>query len=256
MCSPAEKHTATCLQCGATFIPLRASAGKYCSATCSKKASAIPDRECKNCGVTFSPTRRVTRYCSAECRTEGRAKAGVETRICAGCGKEHVRQKKGPQKYCSLECANKYKRKNGRRLIGPPCPDYVSCIGCGAKVPRKRKYVGKTLHCSLACALKHRGTYPKHREDRTCPCCGKVFNITKSSPKIFCSVECRRNGTICKCVECGRERMVKDAVKIGPERYYCIGDCADIGLLLSLARDLMAEVRAAKKRNDKVTISA
>lgn len=58
----------TCLQCGKTFFPFRASKGFYCSNKCRFVASEKnPTYTCEGCGKTFIDKRHRAKYCSNPC---------------------------------------------------------------------------------------------------------------------------------------------------------------------------------------------
>lgn len=86
-----RQRSRNCDQCG-TFFVTRDAKRKFCSRTCFFEAEKKwQDRECLNCGKTFSPKNSgpkagVSRYCSRLCGTEGRKKSNPRPALsCVTC---------------------------------------------------------------------------------------------------------------------------------------------------------------------------
>jgi len=84
-----------------------------------KTKAPLPPRECKGCGVVFTPSDRREHYHSENCRESYYQRtyyAGASaTKTCANCGVEFTTTKPGRQDYCTPECREDHRRK---KIIG------------------------------------------------------------------------------------------------------------------------------------------
>lgn len=118
-----------CELCGGEFtVPYRSIKKNYCSHTCANQASAPRRRKrtkytCEVCGKEFEVStssirlrmkKGEIRFCSKECMGKG-TRTG-EIMKCLSCGNEFytTRKSEGKGKFCSTDCAHKYrKQQNG-----------------------------------------------------------------------------------------------------------------------------------------------
>ena len=122
----------TC-RCGVVFMA-HSRAHLYCGKKCCDKARldrerkyALPaDRECKNCAISFTPTRGLACYCSQDCSRKARSlrrypaqarkRARMILEVCLWCRQEftvplrHYRRRE--PKFCSLKCC--YASRKGK----------------------------------------------------------------------------------------------------------------------------------------------
>lgn len=99
-------ETATCLQCGDTFLVKAASTGNYCSRKCWYGWNkAQNDKVCPVCKSEFhAPGNQI--YCSVKCANKSGSKQRtryVET--CKTCGKKFGTVPSKAKQYCSRSCA-------------------------------------------------------------------------------------------------------------------------------------------------------
>lgn len=140
------------------------------------------ERQCANCGKTFTVSRRYRRYCSEACRTtiyrNVRSKEKVpKQKKCAFCGKTFMPNSIG-HKYCSNDCRLGAwgQRSKDREKI---------CQNCGQPFVSTGT---KQIYCSKTCQYN---AYQKRRPEteRICELCGKPFRTKEDTH--FCSEECR-----------------------------------------------------------------
>ena len=105
-----------------------------------------------------------------------------EEKICPYCGKKFLNNQRN-QKYCSRRCGQRagiQKRKENR-----DSKTFV-CKFCN----REYKGIESPLNgfCSKICQSRFR--YQSIKEIRTCPICGKEFEVPKHNPAKTCSISC------------------------------------------------------------------
>jgi len=88
------------------------------------------------------------------------------------------------------------------------------CLFCGKEFEPVGGGIRKKKFCSPACRSKYHCAKQKEQldaeqEDRTCPFCGKVFKVRKTSNKIYCSIVCKE-----AYAEITRNQARKEAFKI------------------------------------------
>lgn len=113
----------------------------------------MEEKECEVCGGDFETYKADQKYCSRDCMSESFTKEKVE-KTCPNCSTEFELYPSGDErgrKFCSTECANEYKRKNG------------------------------------ASGEDH---WLYNRETSTCEWCGDDFEHLPSKERRFCSYDC------------------------------------------------------------------
>lgn len=176
--------TYECAGCG---IPVIKEVGNlkraFCTRECYQRSTIkYPDRECPQCGKTFSPRKgprsgprnvNPTRvYCTRECYEASRANPPI-TKTCPVCGKDYTVKACVADRYtvCSLTCA----RAN---------TVYVDCERCGTRF-RAEKHLNRR-YCSEECRRP-----PVHV---TCRNCGVEFRVVPARADAqFCSIACYRS---------------------------------------------------------------
>ena len=88
--------------------------------------------------------------------------------ICATCGKKFEGYANSKTHYCE-ECSHPFK----------------ICAYCDK--PFRANYRQQKF-CSTKCSARYQ--FKGHRETRTCPVCGKQFEVAKNRPTICCSISC------------------------------------------------------------------
>jgi len=136
--------TKTCQQCGKSFRPWRKES-KYCSQECSAKSQKTLDRrECERCGDLFEPYSESTKYCSRECYfAEPSPKKDRVTLVCEVCGDEYEckQYRADSSRFCSEECwANRAE------------PISHTCKNCGNTFTHHSE---ARTYCSRHCAQEH-----------------------------------------------------------------------------------------------------
>lgn len=93
------------------------------------------------------------------------------------------------QKYCSYECYWKSKRMWDKKIL--------QCKICGRKFKANSPNAVSRKCCSKSCALESRKkslkghvSWNKDKIIRNCLVCGGEFEVTRNSPKKYCSHEC------------------------------------------------------------------
>lgn len=113
-----------CIVCGGEYSSGSLHPTRYCSSACIEAARsgafAGEGRKCEYCGVAYTATRRVQRYCTKRCNTMAaadRSKLRVSRRIaCASCGQEFESDRSNAR-FCGRPCAlrfhadNKFRKK-------------------------------------------------------------------------------------------------------------------------------------------------
>lgn len=204
-------------------------------------------RECLVCFKEFEPQGPKDYFCSDNCRgiaAPYKELFGARATACAYCGK-HFWQRESVSKYCSTECkGNGRPRGYHRRNTKPykareprPAKTYGTkiCEWCGAEYIAKQPY---QKWCSNECRWhgSYKMAHPNHRtiEERhiaretrtlTCKQCGKEFHPKYRGEQTYCSRACQHKGrtkkTMCICSGCGKEYMPRDRAY----NKYCSRDC-------------------------------
>lgn len=132
---------------------------------------------CVICGKEFE-TYNGAKYCSRPCREI----AESEEKTCPYCGKKFLNNQRG-QKYCSRRCGQK--ARNQKRKENRDSQTFI-CRFCN----REYKGIESPLNgfCSKICQSRFR--YQSIKEIRTCPVCGKEFEVPKHNPAKTCSNSC------------------------------------------------------------------
>lgn len=116
---------------------------------------------------------------------------------------------------------------------------YVNCEYCGKLVYKTQTNFKKHKHhyCSNECQRKKEAEYK--RVDKVCPICGKIFNVRRSVPQIYCSKEClnehnrrmnkknpRPSKKIhCQCDYCGEDIFIKPSRYKRYKHHFCSMKC-------------------------------
>lgn len=178
-----------CLDLDRSRVLAGGHSGGYCPA-CSQarslKKHPVLRRKCIGCGKEFLPTHGKQRRCGKDC---GRKSHWYSTpKPCKHCG-EVFQPTGGPkQQFCSPEC--------GRTFIAAARSQPTACRFCGDLVPRIDGHP-RELHDACRAFLAQVRALPKGIPShlRRCAWCGRDFS-TSNRRAVFCSIECRRSGTL------------------------------------------------------------
>ena len=133
--------TAACRLCGTAFVPRVGGLPRYCEpcrARTAREISRVVRVPCKECGRAFGTASRVVRYCSDECRKNGKRRlsdaqrrrrrlarssqpkaaggAAPRCRVCGGAIEQHG-GKRQPRVYCSPACRVEGMRAKNREYM-------------------------------------------------------------------------------------------------------------------------------------------
>ena len=213
-----------CGLCGRTFAPYGSTRHSYCKACTARfdREAAKPHRiDCKECGKKFTARMRTVRYCSDECRVDGKrrflreymrryladpgnhgrmlarvraAKSARMAREGRGGRQGQRRRRQGPQPRAGRSAAGKAKSR--------------TCGLCGSTFA---PYGGaRHTYCKRCTARADREVSKARRND--CKECGKAFTAVPHSV-LYCSDKCRASGKRRMALE-RRSRVAAD-----PERH-------------------------------------
>ena len=145
---------------------------------------------CLNCGKTFTFSQRAHKlFCSIKCGNEHRAKNPklYEERVCEYCGKTFTVLKTLKFTCCSRSCGMSLHWKKQRETEGKPEPDRIKTCPVCGKEFQVPVTNPKKTCCSRACGYQIR----KKPCEKICPVCGKTFTLRyASSTQICCSNSC------------------------------------------------------------------
>ena len=152
-------------------------------------------KNCKYCGLPFTPKHSNTMYCSKECKNKQRACPEPEPKECEYCGNTYIpnKYKKGVQRFCSKKCAGKWSYSN-------PKHDACVCRNCGKEYIPKAS--DRTSYCSRECAFEDYEAW-RNIEDKKCIVCGKIYKAGYS--KEYCSKDCKTKDYTKVCEICGKD---------------------------------------------------
>jgi very-short-patch-repair endonuclease len=217
---------------------------RFCSVQCGtngrNKPLTVPKRKrgniykCQWCKQDFylAPShlkrRGSGKYCSRECTYNGLKLLNINCPVC----KKEFKPKNSKSLYCSKECSVigiAEKRKNGKT---------IKCEWCKKEyyLPAARLKTIKNSFCSLDCQNKWQR---RNKKECICKICQKVFFVSPSASRIYCSIACRdkdplsrtrllemnktqQNTKINKLEKTGYS--ILDELKILYEKQYLIGD--------------------------------
>ena len=137
--------------------------------------------------------------------------------ICENCGKEYEAFNNSHNRFCSDNCAQKYKYNAGLKH------EIRKCEWCGKEFSTFKGHDTKccSQSCGLKLALKTKGF--KIRQIKKCQYCGKEFKSKKDDQK-YCSYKCsglaKSVNKIKKCEYCGKEFKYKK-----PSQRFCSHSC-------------------------------
>lgn len=152
---------------------------------------------------------------------------------CEYCGKEKEQKiydyNKAKHHYCSQECKSAAQSKKVK----------VICANCGKEVIQTNKQYNraKNHYCSNKCQQEY-----QHNlccENRECPICHSVFNVSKKSTQLLCSTKCQhkwqtfQTGELnpkfasikSKCEYCGEEFYLKRYKINNKSHNFCCKKC-------------------------------
>ena len=102
----------------------------------------------------------------------------IVKKICAFCGKEFEGERNSAYRFCSKQCAQKF------RYHTKTDHETRACQVCGKPISVARW--SRTKFCSTKCAEIAAG----HRDHRICLVCGEIFEVKHSKPQETCSHVC------------------------------------------------------------------
>ena len=210
----AMARPSACRLCGRELAPSSGAPRSHC-AGCSSKAGRQPagttSAKCGVCGNDFSAKTRLARYCSDECRAEGRRRYHCEYQR---------KSRADPEKHAVIiartraSAAARRARKRGG-MPPPPPPRGAkkakpsACRVCG-RIFVPTGHIRHIAHCGRCRARLEREI--NRVMTVGCKACGKRFS-TKSRVVRYCSKECRAGAR----KRYDREYMRRRAAD--PERY-------------------------------------
>lgn len=172
---------------------------------------------CRGCGVEFEAKHGNARYCSSECRTDGRRQSfrdyqfrHTEVATCERCGADrlflvHPSGRTTETPFC-LVCTSRATLEKRRAD-----QEKTLCPQCGAEFTRPRQVGRPRIYCSARCQVEAKKQY-----QNKCEHCGEPFRSTNASSR-WCSQRCRnfarrgqfKYGTR-PCFVCGKEFQIRD----------------------------------------------
>jgi 5-methylcytosine-specific restriction endonuclease McrA len=175
---------------------------------------------CQQCNKSFSYYPTSTRtgvkvHCSRACQMAASNARALTT--CPTCGKRFEYYKSWPRKFCSRSCSAAV---NAKQNLGIEELPPAWCEVCGEQITGNRSR--EQRFCSLACfgvylrrtrtgvprpgLAKERPDLQK-RVDKTCPVCGKEFQVKESHAV----------SRICCSRKCGAKRQEQEGLTAGPK---------------------------------------
>jgi len=148
----------TCLYCNEKFIvkASRIDGSKYCSKSCKCLSNTTKKQKtCIICNKVFNVIYSrfsIAKYCSNDCYNTNRRDTAKEPRNCKTCGKSYPATKGSGKKYCSIQCFNKQKIKDG-------APSF-------AAVRANMKKGGEITHCERCGYNEYPSILGIHHKDR------------------------------------------------------------------------------------------
>lgn len=86
-----------------------------------KKKEKLPPRNCKGCGILFTPDTRKQKYHNAKCREEHYNRTYFRNepkrKTCKGCGSPFTTTKPGRQDYCTPECRIEHSKNERDKVV-------------------------------------------------------------------------------------------------------------------------------------------
>lgn len=143
----------------------------------------MKEKICLQCGKTFKPRKKTSKYCSQECQWLSMTKRDLTTHICKVCGKEFVLNRTGLKGYyCSRECS----------YLDKENPMYDHSLQT-AKANERKNYKQELKEAKAECKQLIKEIDKRLNElsrVRECRVCGRLFKSYKGA--VFCSDDCRR----------------------------------------------------------------
>lgn len=221
-----------CDGCGKQFTAKLRQRGAraFCSRDCYHQATIIyPDKECRKCGVTFSPRSgprsgpRIASsdrtYCSATCYQASRPRV---TKTCPECGKEFTVSATNARRY--RVCSNACKVANAI---------YVNCQRCGKRFNNSDARKRTRHFCSEECR--------RPPVIIACRNCAKQFRkCPGEDSRQFCSLSCYRSFVGETLLE-ARIRVALESLGVPFEQEFAVGrwsiDFALVGQKIAIEAD-------------------
>lgn len=134
------------------------------------------DKQCKECGASFSTNFSKKVYCSEFCKVN-------EHVSCEYCNKDFYRQRnKNAKPYCSKKCRNIH---TGKTLL-------INCDFCGSTYYKAKVFYERSEKhfCSEKCQHQHL----VNKEEVVCKTCGETFECipSRKEEKTYCSMRCKK----------------------------------------------------------------
>ena len=193
-------QTVDCRLCGRSFV--RPGSGnhaycKRCAARTDRVISEVRRVDCKACGKPLSTTNRSVRYCSDECRADGRRRRAREysSRVRADPEKRaiaYARTRAIAARHRAADAGGLEKTGRGRRQAAGSAAKTrtLDCKLCGRGFEMRGR--GVRSYCKQ-CTAKADMAAAKARR-RRCKECGRRFE-SKAHFVLYCSKECSAMGT-------------------------------------------------------------
>lgn len=226
-----KTYTRVCGHCGTEFESVRRNQ-KYCSTECSHAASktgrTVYTKTCLYCGKEFHTTYKDRKYCTSTCAARHAGDQRKGEYFCEYCGKPRYSDHPNRNRFCSRECAIKY------RMI-----QYLPTKIAKEKAVREKREQELT---------------------KVCPNCGVVF-IAGVQHQRFCSYQCQYEASLTKshndyvmnyiprvftCAECGKEVITVPNDRI---RVFCSEECCNKNWKRIYKRNREKQVREAFVEN-------
>ena len=209
-----------CRLCGRTFDPYGSTHHSYCKACTARSDRAVAKThrlDCKECGKKFTARIRTVRYCSDECRVDGKRRFLREymRRYMADPGNHgrmlaRVRAAKSARRAREGRGGRQGQRQR-RQGPQPRAAEKAKSHTCGLCGIKFATYGGARHTYCKRCTAKADREVSKARRNE-CKVCGKAFTAVPHSV-LYCSDECRASGKRRTVLE-RRRRLAAD-----PERH-------------------------------------
>lgn len=132
-----------CNHCSQSYYvkPSAIRTSKYCSKKCNCSANTTRKiASCVVCSKDFAvlySRASIAKFCSQDCYKINRRETEKEPRTCYTCGIQYKATKRSGKKYCSIQCCNKQKIKDGApsfaavRANMKKAGEITTCERCG-----------------------------------------------------------------------------------------------------------------------------
>lgn len=178
---------------------------------------------CANCSKEFQTNiwRTNAKYCSRQCLSGAKAKAGSVTVKCKTCDTEFTSQKNRKREFCSKTCSTKALAIARKKDLVD-----LNCQHCGAPFKAKAYQKDERRYCSLVCSNKSVGaSNPKIKREFPCCTCGVAVLVARnvSPTHVHCEEHRSVHSSTRKrpCLNCGNEFAYRKR-----DQSYCSRLCA------------------------------